>query len=184
MAGRHRVVELDEAAIASLTGTPEARELTEEAGREFADTARALAPRRTGAGAASIHGELVQTPDGVESDVSWDQGHHYMYFQELRTGFMARALGGTGVTYRVSRKGGKVQRGKSKRASLTYGTSQSYGKRHLPGRTIASAKTATYGESRHGTPNLYRVETVYDRAIGGTRRGIGRYNKRTGLFEY
>lgn len=42
--------------------------------------ARGRAPRRTGAGAASIHGEVVSAGDGLEGRVSWDSAHAYMRF--------------------------------------------------------------------------------------------------------
>lgn len=79
---------LDEAAIASLVHTPEAQMEAEAAGAEFADVARGLAPKRTGAGAASISGEIVDTPTAFESHVSWDAEHYYMYFQQFGTQFM------------------------------------------------------------------------------------------------
>lgn len=45
--------------------------------------ARMLAPRRTGAGAESVHGELSSTVDGVpEGRVSWDREHDYLRFQD------------------------------------------------------------------------------------------------------
>ena len=47
----------------------------------IAAQARGRAPRRTGAGAASIHGEVVDAGDGFEGRVSWDIAHDYMRFQ-------------------------------------------------------------------------------------------------------
>lgn len=46
-----------------------------------AAAARPRAPHRTGAGAASIHGEVVSGADGYEGRVSWDTAHAYMRFQ-------------------------------------------------------------------------------------------------------
>jgi HK97 gp10 family phage protein len=79
---------LDTAALAALLRGPDARAVIDDAGREFADAARSLAPHRTGAGAASIHGDVVDGPGGPESDVTWDQEHAYMYFSEVGTEFM------------------------------------------------------------------------------------------------
>lgn len=47
-----------------------------------AENARALAPKRTGKGAASIHAERTGP---AEFKVSWDQEHFYMQFAELGT---------------------------------------------------------------------------------------------------
>lgn len=79
-----RVV-LDPAAIASLAETPEAAEMAQEAGDVIADRARDLAPKRTGAGAASIRADVGDDEDGYYADVSWDADHFYMGFAELGT---------------------------------------------------------------------------------------------------
>jgi hypothetical protein len=50
-------------------------------GTQVVARARATAPRRTGAGAASIHVEPVLGPLGWEARVSWDVAHTYMHFQ-------------------------------------------------------------------------------------------------------
>lgn len=42
---------------------------------------RTTAPRKTGRGAASIHGELTQSAEGWEGRISWDATHAYMRFQ-------------------------------------------------------------------------------------------------------
>lgn len=44
--------------------------------------AQALAPKRTGQGAASIHPEAVLDGDEWEIKVSWTQDHYYMRFHE------------------------------------------------------------------------------------------------------
>ena len=79
---------LDMAAVDDLARGESARALIEDAGREFADTARGLAPHRTGAGAASIRGHIVTGEHGLESDVSWDLDHSYMFFSEVGTRYM------------------------------------------------------------------------------------------------
>lgn len=48
-------------------------------------TSRALAPKDTGAGAASIHGESGVDAQGSFVDISWDTEHDYMRFQDLGT---------------------------------------------------------------------------------------------------
>ena len=79
--------------MADVTGIPTPAALTARAragwlrpemptGAEpMAALARGRAPRRTGAGAASIHGEVVDAGDGFEGRVSWDIAHDYMRFQ-------------------------------------------------------------------------------------------------------
>jgi len=85
---------LDQAEIRRLLSDPEATELVADAGREFAAAARGYAPRRTGAGAASIGADAQA---GV-ARVSWDSDHHYMAFHQFGTHklpadpFMDRAL--------------------------------------------------------------------------------------------
>jgi len=39
---------------------------------------RTVAPRKSGRGAASIHGEIVSGADGYEGQISWDAAHLYM----------------------------------------------------------------------------------------------------------
>jgi hypothetical protein len=43
--------------------------------------ARVTAPRKTGRGAASIHGEATSGPTGWEVHISWDTAHAYMALQ-------------------------------------------------------------------------------------------------------
>lgn len=54
-------------------------------GPAIAEDAAAMAPKRTGAGAASIHSELVEDASGPVVRVSWDKAHFYMGFAELGT---------------------------------------------------------------------------------------------------
>jgi hypothetical protein len=42
---------------------------------------RTTAPRSSGRGAASIHGEITQSGDGWEGRISWDAAHAYMRMQ-------------------------------------------------------------------------------------------------------
>lgn len=76
-------VDLNLAAIAGLGKVVEPDML--RVGEQVAERAQELAPKRTGAGAASIHAEVV---DG-EVRVSWDPEHFYMLFQEVGTSEMS-----------------------------------------------------------------------------------------------
>lgn len=91
-------LQIDDAAVAALGREPGAVNLARQAGADLADLARSYAPHSTGAGAASISGELVNTGEAIESEVSWDDEHHYMWFRDAGTiyqpadRFMERAL--------------------------------------------------------------------------------------------
>lgn len=50
-------------------------------GERVAALARELAPKRTGAGAASITAEAERGADGWEVHISWDTAHQYMAAQ-------------------------------------------------------------------------------------------------------
>lgn len=54
-------------------------------GAQVAGDARAKAPKRTGAGAASIHAESVLDGPEITAHISWDRDHFYMSFQDLGT---------------------------------------------------------------------------------------------------
>lgn len=79
-----RVV-LNEAAILGQRGEPYMRAAAQARGDEIARAAAAGAPKRTGAGAGSIHAETVLGPDGWEARVSWDTAHDYMRYQDEGT---------------------------------------------------------------------------------------------------
>lgn len=73
-------------ALEHLDELPEVLDAMQDAGELIAARARALAPKRTGAGAASIRGELVRDPiAGTHVRVAWDRDHFYMYFAEVGT---------------------------------------------------------------------------------------------------
>lgn len=74
-------VRMDPAQIRAIETDPGTRRDTLAAARGFARHAATLAPKRTGAGAASI-GPFPAGDDQSASDVSWDQQHFYMIFQE------------------------------------------------------------------------------------------------------
>lgn len=50
--------------------------------------ARLRAPRRTGAGAASIRAESVLDGDMQTVRISWDRDHFYMSFQDVGTRYL------------------------------------------------------------------------------------------------
>lgn len=69
--------------VRELASDPSVEAFMLDVGRRVAQVAASVAPKRTGAGARSIHPEAVHTPDGWEVHVSWDQDHDYMRFHEL-----------------------------------------------------------------------------------------------------
>lgn len=74
----------DDAAIAALEGDPHLLASLMEFGERVAAGARSAAPRRTGAGAESIHAE---PHPGIRPEVrvSWSRDNYYMYFSERGT---------------------------------------------------------------------------------------------------
>ncbi|HEX6498697.1 MAG TPA: hypothetical protein VF054_06650 [Micromonosporaceae bacterium] len=72
------------AAYAELASSDDARAGVRDVGDQVARLAAYLAPKRTGAGAASIHAEMV-VDDAV---VSWDRLYDYMRFQEDGTKYV------------------------------------------------------------------------------------------------
>jgi HK97 gp10 family phage protein len=73
------------AAEAELKRSPGARAMLEHVGELIASDAAAGAPKRTGRGAESIRGDVVEAPDGLRVRVSWDRDHFYMSFAETGT---------------------------------------------------------------------------------------------------
>lgn len=76
---------LDEAALKRFAEGSEVKNYLEQQASAVANDARALAPKRTGAMAASIDYEIVDGDDGLEARVSFDQDHFYGIFAELGT---------------------------------------------------------------------------------------------------
>jgi HK97 gp10 family phage protein len=64
------------------------REELERQGEKVADRARARAPRASGAGAESIHAEIVKVGSAFQIRVAWDREHDYMFFHEVGTSKM------------------------------------------------------------------------------------------------
>lgn len=76
---------LDDHQIRGLGLSDEAADLLEDVGEVVADIAHDLAPKDTGAGADSIHGEVGEDEESAYVDISWDRDHFYMGFKELGT---------------------------------------------------------------------------------------------------
>jgi hypothetical protein len=72
---------VNEAEIKALTRADWFRSEMQTRADAVAAVARPMAPRRSGAGASSIHGEVVLGAEGYEGRVSWDSAHAYMKFQ-------------------------------------------------------------------------------------------------------
>lgn len=71
--------------IEALANGSDAHALLQLLGDEIAADATEMAPKRTGAGAASIRAEVVEDAGRLTVRVSWDRDHFYMAFQELGT---------------------------------------------------------------------------------------------------
>jgi len=80
---------IDMGAVREVCREPEARNTAQEYGDRIAEAARGFAAKDTGAGAASITAVVTDYGETVEADVSWDEAHHYMYFDEVGTYKMA-----------------------------------------------------------------------------------------------
>lgn len=78
-------VVLNDAALRALMRTEETRDTLQSIADQVADRARQAAPKRTGEGAASIAGEVVDGVYGYEARVSWDSDHFYLLFAEVGT---------------------------------------------------------------------------------------------------
>ena len=78
-------VVLDREAIERLPLAPDVREMLLQEGERVARESAARAPKKTGAGAASIHPEFILDGDIAEVRVAWDREHFYMYFHQVGT---------------------------------------------------------------------------------------------------
>jgi HK97 gp10 family phage protein len=75
---------IDDAAVAGLVRDRQVESVLADVGRQIAGAARAGAPHRTGAGAASIGPQ----PFPGEVRVGWDRAHDYMRFPNFGTRYM------------------------------------------------------------------------------------------------
>ena len=81
-------VEIYDHACPELLRRPDFRDELLDIAGGVASRAEPRAPRRTGFGAASIHGEALMDPDGWIVRVSWARDAYYMGFHELGTEFL------------------------------------------------------------------------------------------------
>jgi hypothetical protein len=79
------IIKLDEAAIRALGHSEQVRVQLEHLGSEIAQAAAEYAPKRTGAGAASITSQVGLHGPVLEDDIGWDSLHYYMRFQNEGT---------------------------------------------------------------------------------------------------
>jgi HK97 gp10 family phage protein len=68
-----------------LAYNPDVTSALDKVGKAIADDARALAPKRTGKGAKSIHHEIGFDENGAYVRISWDERQFYMQFSEFGT---------------------------------------------------------------------------------------------------
>jgi HK97 gp10 family phage protein len=78
-------VRLNAAAIRDWAGGAAAEEVLRDLGEKIVADAQRDAPKRTGAGAASIAYEIDHDSKGAVVRVSWDKDHWYMIFAEVGT---------------------------------------------------------------------------------------------------
>lgn len=81
------VVTVREQAIRDLARSPEMYDFLKNIVDEAAKAMRVGAPRKTGQGAASIHGEVHLGPDGYYGTASWTERRYYMGIQNKRRNF-------------------------------------------------------------------------------------------------
>lgn len=90
----------DERAVRALSSSNEMRDLLLELAEPVVARAKALAPKATGRGAASIRSEPVLDGDEWTVRVSWERDQFHMYFRDRGTvyqsgsEFLERALEG------------------------------------------------------------------------------------------
>jgi HK97 gp10 family phage protein len=79
---------IDSSQIHAIVADPAVRDELLRVGEDVARESAIRAPKRTGAGAASIRPEAVLDGDSWEVQVSWDREHYYMYFHQVGTRYM------------------------------------------------------------------------------------------------
>jgi len=84
--------------IQNLKNEPAVVERQSLVGETVASSARSMAPKRTGLGAASIDYEVVEDETGTSVRVSWGKSYYYMWFHEAGT--KGGQQNGTGVSPR------------------------------------------------------------------------------------
>lgn len=75
-------ITINEAGFVELANDEAMRTAVVTAADRVASLARSNAPRKTGAGAGSIHSDPQLGDEGWEAHVSWDEDHQYMAAQK------------------------------------------------------------------------------------------------------
>jgi hypothetical protein len=88
----HVTVTVNPSLVLSLARSPELYAHLHRMVDGAAENMRGAAPVRTGAGRASIRGQVVMTPTGWVGAAGWDRTHYYMGFQNRRRHFVEPAL--------------------------------------------------------------------------------------------
>lgn len=84
-------VDVDVAAVRSIVSSDDMRDFLMEEAKPVVARAQLLAPKKTGAGAASIRSEPVVDFDEWTVRVSWDRDHYYLYFRDRGTVYQSAA---------------------------------------------------------------------------------------------
>lgn len=92
MANEYVMIVPDLAAIELMKASPEIIPMLEHVDNEIVDDARRMAPKRTGLGAASIHGHVTFNDGEWQGRIGWDVARYYMGFQDRGTRFMPPKL--------------------------------------------------------------------------------------------
>jgi HK97 gp10 family phage protein len=78
-------IDVDELAIRSIKTSDDMRDYLMEVAGPITERARAFAPKKSGAGAASIHAEPHIEGDEWVVRIGWDHDHFYLYFRDRGT---------------------------------------------------------------------------------------------------
>jgi HK97 gp10 family phage protein len=78
-------VEVNRAAVTEIEHSPGAEEYLARVGDAIAEDAAIAAPKLTGHGASTIHGEVGHDTEGAYVRISWDTTAWYLKFAELGT---------------------------------------------------------------------------------------------------
>jgi hypothetical protein len=78
----------DDRAIRALSSSDEMRDLLMDLAAPVVTRAQYAAPRRTGAGAASIRAEPVLDIDSWTVRIGWERVQYHMYFHERGTRYL------------------------------------------------------------------------------------------------
>lgn len=82
---------VDRIAVLQLARSPELHAAMQRKANRMASDLRQAAPVKSGAGRASITGDVVMGPTGWTAIAGWDPQHYYMGIQNSRTRWAGRA---------------------------------------------------------------------------------------------